>query len=87
MNATAPLLESWNRTWYQGDERGAGEVGDALSCDEYPFYTSRQGGPGASLWLVPGWEQDKQGGFLSAFYVPAASLRVTATWWPLCSRS
>ena len=57
-----------NRRWYQGDSRCAGEVGDALSCDEYPFYTSRQGGPGASLRLVPGWEQDKQGGFLSAFY-------------------
>ena len=57
-----------NRTWYQGDERCAGEVGDALSCDQYPFYTSRQGGPGASLRLVPGWEQNRQGGFLRNFY-------------------
>ncbi|MGH9223344.1 MAG: NucA/NucB deoxyribonuclease domain-containing protein [Acidimicrobiales bacterium] len=57
-----------NRQWYRGDSRCAGSPGDGLSCDEYPFYTSRQGGPGASLRLVPGWEQDKQGGFLSAFY-------------------
>lgn len=57
-----------NRAWYSGDSRCAGEVGDALSCDEYPFFTSRQGGPGASLDLVPGWEQNRQGGFLRNFY-------------------
>lgn len=62
------LDSTTSRQWYRGDSRCAGEVGDALSCDEYPFHKSRQGGPGASSRLVPGWEQDKQGGFLSAFY-------------------
>lgn len=57
-----------SRQWYRGDSRCAGETGDALSCDEYPFFSTRQGGPGASLRLVPGWEQDLQGGRLSAFY-------------------
>lgn len=57
-----------NRQWYRGDARCAGSLGDALSCDEYPFFTSRQGGPGASLRLVPGWEQSRQGGFLRNFY-------------------
>lgn len=43
-------------------------VGDGLSCDEYPFFTSAEGGPGASLQLVPDLEQNIQGGYLRAFY-------------------
>lgn len=57
-----------SRAWYQGDPRCAGSPRDAMSCDEYPFFTSLQGGPGASLRLVPGWEQNRQGGYLRNFY-------------------
>lgn len=58
-----------NREWYEGDPRCPSQLGDALTCDEYPFFTSRQGGPpDASLKNVPGWEQNKQGGFLGSFY-------------------
>lgn len=45
-------------------------------CDEYPFYTTIERGPpgnplnpqGASLLLVPAYEQSAQGGYLNAFY-------------------
>jgi hypothetical protein len=39
-----------------------------LWCDEYPFASSREGGPGSSVMLAPAWEQLIQGGYLSAFY-------------------
>ena len=42
-----------SRLWYQGASRCAGSPGDALPCDEYAFFTSRQGGPGASPRLGP----------------------------------
>ena len=56
------------RTWFASDPRCAGETGDGLSCDEYPFFTTLQGGPGASLRLVPGREQSRQGGYMKNFY-------------------
>ena len=66
--ATNPWSTTY-RKWYSGDPRCPSPLGDGLSCDEYPFYTSLQGGPpGASLRLVPGWEQNKQGGDLGYFY-------------------
>jgi len=39
-----------------------------LSCDEYPFASTYQGGAGASTMPVPGWEQSVQGGVNSSFY-------------------
>jgi hypothetical protein len=39
-----------------------------LSCDEYPFASSGQGGAGSSTRGVPLWENWVQGGILSAFY-------------------
>jgi hypothetical protein len=39
-----------------------------LSCDEYPFASTAQGGAGASTRGVPPGEQDVQGGILSGFY-------------------
>ena len=39
-----------------------------LSCDEYPFASSRQGGRGASVAGVPPVENNIQGGILSVFY-------------------
>jgi hypothetical protein len=39
------------------------------SCDEYPFASTVEGGPGkASIAGVPLWEQRRQGGDLLAFY-------------------
>src|SRR5205823_4621387 len=39
-----------------------------LSCDEYPYATTFQGGAGSSTAPVPLGEQLSQGGQLSAFY-------------------
>jgi hypothetical protein len=58
---------SGSRRWYKSDPACAGSS-LLMWCDEYPFYTSLEGGPGASLRLVPATEQMSQGGKLSAFY-------------------
>lgn len=39
-----------------------------LSCDEYPFAKTTQGGAGSSTWMVPAREQSIQGGVLRWFY-------------------
>ena len=70
-----------DRDWYNSvvrapdDVRGScaeGVPGDELSCDEYPFYKTREGGPpDAFLKLVPATDQfgkDSQAGYLSSFY-------------------
>jgi hypothetical protein len=43
-----------NRGWYASTFPCAGNItrDTGLSCDEYPFYSSAQSGPGASLRLV-----------------------------------
>ena len=46
---------------------GAGAP-SGLSCDEYPFASTRQGGKGAKISYVPKRENYSQGGQLSAFY-------------------
>ena len=56
-----------SRRWYRGDPRCAGSS-RLMYCDEYPFFSTAEGGPGASLMLVPAPEQWYQGGMLSAFY-------------------
>ena len=58
---------SWN---YRATLACAGNVAwlTGLWCDEYPFATSKEGGPGASTRLVPAGEQMLQGGYLAAFY-------------------
>jgi deoxyribonuclease NucA/NucB len=42
--------------------------GSRLSCDEYPFASTLEGGRGASIAGVPRVEQRRQGGALRAFY-------------------
>jgi Deoxyribonuclease NucA/NucB len=42
--------------------------GSRLSCDEYPFASTVEGGRGASITGVPRVEQRRQGGALRAFY-------------------
>jgi hypothetical protein len=39
-----------------------------LTCDEYPFASTQQGGAGASTRGVPGSETSPQGSLLSGFY-------------------
>jgi hypothetical protein len=45
--------------------------GSTLSCDEYPFASTLEGGRGASIAGVPRVEQRRQGGALRAFYAKA----------------
>ena len=39
-----------------------------MSCDEYPFASTYEGGTGAVIAAVPIKENSSQGGQLSAFY-------------------
>ncbi|CAB4000889.1 Hypothetical predicted protein [Paramuricea clavata] len=38
------------------------------NCDEYPFASSKEGGKGAEIMLVPAVENSQQGGLLGGFY-------------------
>jgi RHS repeat-associated protein len=68
----------WSRGWYnktsECDEIARGLAGNTKACDEYPFGTTRQGGPanyalwGVSLRLVSLDESSATGGFLNSFY-------------------
>jgi hypothetical protein len=44
-------------------------------CDEYPFWSTVQGGPGAALKPVPGAEQDIQRAALNSLYFGACKVR------------
>jgi hypothetical protein len=57
-----------SRRWISTDARCKGISSKSSWCDEYPFFTSLEGGPGASLKIVPAFEQQRQGGKLSRFY-------------------
>jgi RHS repeat-associated protein len=59
-----------SRSWLRSTPQCSGNVAalTGLWCDEYPFASSRQGGPGSSVMLAPRFEQLLQGGKLSAFY-------------------
>lgn len=63
-----------NRQWYNGTEECPNDpiVRAGKACDEYPFYTTVEGGPFAarrpSLKLVPAVESQPQATNLSAFY-------------------
>lgn len=59
-----------SRSWLRTDPRCVGKTGGTTGkwCDEYPFASTVQGGPGSSLRPIVAWEQRLQGGKLSAFY-------------------
>jgi len=40
-----------------------------MSCDEYPFASTAEGGSGAQVGCVPAYQNTDQGGYLSSFYV------------------
>ena len=82
-NGTSPsflayIKSRWPLGWLAGKPQFAlAFPGDMLTQDEYPFGSSAQGGPfnyefnTVSLRLVPGFEQNKQGGNLGNFYSKA----------------
>jgi len=43
-------------------------VGSTHQCDEYPFQSTSQAGPGASLRVIDGPDNVNEGGYLSLFY-------------------
>lgn len=53
------------RGWYRSTCQGSGET----SCDEYPFYTSVEGGPGASLRIINAAQNSLEGRLLYGFAV------------------
>ena len=50
------------------DSCGNMKPGNGMSCDEYPFASTYEGGTGAVIAAVPIKENSSQGGQLSAFY-------------------
>lgn len=48
--------------------RGFISIPPLITCDEYPFASSYQGGAGSSTAAAPQTEQSIQGGILGAFY-------------------
>ena len=68
-------IPSGGRSWYRNMHPCInGKVGDKLTCDEYPFFSTLNGGKAnyqndtVSLQLLPGWESDKQRNLMSNFY-------------------
>ncbi|WP_425507957.1 NucA/NucB deoxyribonuclease domain-containing protein [Tahibacter caeni] len=74
---------AWPRGWYNRapecdrksrDAYGASNSGKSAACDEFPFATTRQGGPvnyvlwGVSLRLLDLNESSRTGGFIDSFY-------------------
>jgi RHS repeat-associated protein len=59
-----------SRAWLKNTPQCSGNVAliTGLWCDEYPFASTLQGGPGSSVMLTPAIEQMIQGGKLGAFY-------------------
>jgi hypothetical protein len=51
---------------------GSEVTGDGLSCDEFPFASTYQGGEGSSLFIVPGSENSPQGTDMFNFYAKCA---------------
>lgn len=74
----------WDRDWLNKTPEcnvpARRAAGGGKACDEYPFATSRQGGPlgymgwGVSLRLLDGNESSRTGPFIGGFYNHAAIL-------------
>jgi hypothetical protein len=50
------------------DLASMGKASDGMNCDEFPFGSTAEGGPGASLKLIDGNDNKYQGSLLSSFY-------------------
>jgi hypothetical protein len=65
------------RRWYSNDPACAGASSDeSLDCDEFPFFSTEQGGPEATrrpdLRVIDAGDNRSQGASLSAFYTACA---------------
>jgi hypothetical protein len=60
-----------SREWYRGKSGCEGETPAEKSCDEYPFFTTLQGGPNGdplpSLAFINAADNSKQGGYYGHF--------------------
>jgi hypothetical protein len=54
--------------WYSGTAPCTLPTPGGMNCDEYPFFSTTQGGPGANLKYVDGRQNTLQGRRLQAFY-------------------
>ena len=61
------LPSSWT-TRVEYANCGPGKVPGETQCDEYPYYSTAEGGPGASLRNIRKEDNSKEGGLLSYFY-------------------
>lgn len=63
------LASGVSRSWYDVPTQCSdGRTADT-SCDEYPFYSSVQGGPGASLKQIPALDNSREGNYYYGFAV------------------
>lgn len=63
------LATGLRRDWYQTDPRCAPyyPTGPYIACDEYPYFTSAEGGTAASLRMVDSAHNSREGGLLWGF--------------------
>jgi hypothetical protein len=62
-----PVLRRWYRqSQYNGC--GPGYVKGVTNCDEYPYYSTMEGGPGASLKNINAADNQKEGRLLGDFF-------------------
>ena len=54
--------------WYTGKAPCTSPTPPGANCDEYPFYSTTQGGPGANLKYIDGNQNQLQGRILGYFY-------------------
>ncbi len=57
-----------NAGWYSRDSRCFGTLPTATACDEYPYFSTVQGGPGASLKTIDAAQNSLEGTRLNQFY-------------------
>ncbi|MGL5859584.1 MAG: NucA/NucB deoxyribonuclease domain-containing protein, partial [Angustibacter sp.] len=69
-NAERGIPQGWYKTSANQPNECTGQTGldTGMECDEYPFYSTKQAGPGASLEPVNVADNQKEGRLLNGFY-------------------
>lgn len=62
--------------WY-ASEPACADRSPSMQCDEFPYFSTNEGGPGSSLRLVPQPDNSREGGLLNGFY-RAPQCKITA---------
>ncbi len=62
------VVNKSGRGWYRGTSPCTLPTPSGESCDEYPFFSTTQGGPGASLKYINAAQNSLQGTRLNQFY-------------------